>query len=210
MVVHQIEARGVKSRCVLDAMRKVERHRLVPDNLADFAYQDYPLPIGKKQTISQPYIVALMTELLRPEPDHRVLEIGTGSGYQAAVLAEIVKEVYTVEIIPELLEQAKNKLDELAYNNIHFKTADGGLGWPEAGPYDGIIVTAAARLVPEQLFEQLKIGGRMVIPCGEPHDVQILTVYLKTKDGPVAIPHIPVQFVPLTGSTQSGEFNPFG
>ena len=209
MVTHQLEARGIKNGAVLDAMRKVKRHRLVPDNLADFAYQDYPLPIGKNQTISQPYIVALMTELLLPEPDHRILEIGTGSGYQAAVLAEIVKEVYTVEIIPELLEQAKDKLDKLEYKNIFFKASDGGGGWPEAAPYDGIIVTAAARLVPEQLFDQLKAGGRMVVPCGEPHEVQILTVYEKTADGCVAIPNIPVQFVPLTGATQNGEFDPF-
>ena len=202
MVRYQIEGRGISDSAVLDAMRKVERHRLVPEHLAHCAYEDFPLPIGNKQTISQPYIVGLMTELLRPGPLDRVLEIGTGSGYQAAVLAEIVEEVYTVEIVPELAAAALETLTEMGYANIHFRNDDGGNGWPEAGPFDGIIVTAAARVVPQTLLYQLKTGGRMVIPCGDADAVQTLNVIVKTPKGTELIPSISVRFVPMTGASQ--------
>ncbi len=202
MVRYQIEGRGVSDPAVLDAMRKVERHRLVPEHLAHCAYEDFPLPIGKRQTISQPYIVGLMTELLRPGPMDLVLEVGTGSGYQAAVLAEIVKEVYTVEIVPELAVEAREKLIEMGYVNIHFRSDDGGNGWPEAGPFDGIIVTAAARVIPRTLIDQLKVGGRMVIPCGDADSVQTLNVIVKTPKGTELIPNISVRFVPMTGASQ--------
>jgi protein-L-isoaspartate(D-aspartate) O-methyltransferase len=202
MVRFQIEPRGIENPAVLDAMRKVERHRLVPDHLAHCAYEDFPLPIGKRQTISQPYIVALMTELLLPQPDHKILEIGTGSGYQAAVLAEIVSEVFTIEIVPELAVAAQEKLSVLGYTNIHCRSADGGVGWAEEAPFDGIIVTAAARVIPTPLIAQLKVGGRMVIPCGDADAVQTLAVVVKTIDGTEFIPNISVRFVPMTGQSQ--------
>jgi protein-L-isoaspartate(D-aspartate) O-methyltransferase len=201
MVQSQIVNRGVRNPAVLAAMRKVPRHKLLPADCIADAYGDYPLPIGNGQTISQPYIVALMTELLQPRPEDKVLEIGTGSGYQAAVLAEIVKKVYTVEIIKSLLEEAKLKLDAAAYSNIYFRCADGGEGWKKYAPYDGIIVTAAAKTIPEKLVAQLKIGGRMVIPIGEANEVQTLYVLEKTKDGVEAKPDIAVRFVPMTGSS---------
>ena len=202
MVRLQIENRGIRDPAVLAAMRKVPRHKLLPDIFAAEAYRDYPLPIGEGQTISQPYIVALMTELLQPQPEHRVLEIGTGSGYQAAVLAEIVSEVYSVEIIKSLSEEAKGKLDAAGYTNIHFRCADGGEGWEEQAPFDSILVTAAAENIPKTLSTQLKTGGRMVIPIGGAGEVQTLYVLEKTEDGLKAKPGIAVRFVPMTGSSQ--------
>ncbi|MFH1421239.1 MAG: protein-L-isoaspartate(D-aspartate) O-methyltransferase [Planctomycetota bacterium] len=197
MVRSQIEVRGVRNSKVLSAMRKVPRHLFVEDELRDSAYNDYPLPIGEGQTISQPYIVALMTELLEPEENFRVLEVGTGSGYQAAVLAEIVKEVYTIEIIPSLSDKAGKILKKLGYTNISINTGDGYLGWPEHAPFDGIIITCAPKNIPEPLIEQLKDGGRMVIPVGDFY--QKLQV-LEKRDGKISImDNIAVRFVPMTG-----------
>ena len=203
MVKFQIEERGVKNQAVLTALRKVPRHKLLPVDRIDEAYADYPLPIGHGQTISQPYIVALMTELLQPLPEHRVLEIGTGSGYQAAVLAEIVSEVYTIEIIDALLEKAERKLSVIGYRNIHFHSGDGALGWKDKAPFDSIVVTAAARKIPKNLISQLKVGGRMVIPIGGIDEVQTLYVLEKTRKGIEAKPGISVRFVPLTGKLQN-------
>jgi len=202
MVSSQIEMRGVTNPAVLAAMRKVERNKLVPDDLQPVAYADNPLPIGHGQTISQPYIVAYMTELLNPDPTKRILEIGTGSGYQAAVLAEIVKEVYTIEIIPALAERAKTNLEAMGYRNIHFRTGDGGLGWPEEAPFDGIIVTAAAGVIPEQLMMQLKEGACLVIPLGGTSIVQSLSVVVREGEKFKIRETIGVRFVPLTGVTQ--------
>ena len=203
MVKFQIQDRGVKDPAVLDAIRKVSRHKLLPvDSIAE-AYGDYPLPIGYGQTISQPYIVALMTELVQPKPEHRVLEIGTGSGYQSAILAEIVSEVYTIEIIDPLLEEAERRLSVMGYRNIHFRCADGAEGWKKAAPFDSIVVTAAAKNVPKALVSQLKTGGRMVIPIGEANEVQTLYVLEKTVKGIEAKPGIAVRFVPMTGSSQN-------
>lgn len=202
MVRTQIEFRGIKNQAVLAAMRQVDRSRLVLPEWIDCAYGDTPLPIGEKQTISQPYIVALMTELLDPQPGDRILEIGTGSGYQAAILSQIVKDVYTVEIIPSLSERARKKLEELGYKNIQFRVGDGGYGWPDEAPFDGIIVTAAARLIPESLLEQLKPEGRMVIPVGDEYAVQTLAVATKSERGIDIKPTIGVRFVPMTGDSQ--------
>lgn len=195
MVRYQIEARGIKDKTVLEAMRKVERHRFVPSNLAHLAYEDMPLPIGEGQTISQPYIVALMTELLELKGDERVLEIGTGSGYQAAILAELAKEVYTIEILPGLAESAQKVLDELGYRNIKVKCGDGYLGWSEFAPFDGIIVTCAPASIPAPLIEQLATGARMVIPVGERY--QELKLLVKTEKGLEERNIIPVRFVPM-------------
>jgi len=161
------------------------------------------LSIGHGQTISQPYIVALMTELLQLQPEDKVLEIGTGSGYQAAILAEIVREVYTIEIIKSLLEEAKMKLDAAGYSNIHFRCADGCEGWGKYAPFDAIVVTAAAETVPKQLISQLKIGSRMVIPVGKVNEVQTLYVMEKKDNGIEAEPSIAVRFVPMTGASQN-------
>jgi protein-L-isoaspartate(D-aspartate) O-methyltransferase len=206
MVRCQIENRGIRNPAVLAAMRKVERHRLLSEGMQGAAYVDSPLPIGMSQTISQPYIVALMTELLMPGPEDIILEIGTGSGYQAAVLAEIVKEVYTVEIIEELYDSASCKLQELGYDNIYCLRGDGGEGWPEHAPYDGIIITAAAKRIPKALIEQLKIGGRMVLPLGRANLVQTLTVGTRTDDGLELESGIGVRFVPMTGASQRSFF----
>ena len=190
---------GVKDKAVLDAMRKVPRHEFVPERLIKRAYEDGPLPIGYGQTISQPYIVGVMTELLRVDGNSRVFELGAGSGYQAAVLAEIVKEVYTVEIIKELGEQAKDRLKRLGYDNVHVKVGDGYNGWPEHAPFDAIIVTAAETHIPPPLVEQLKPGGRMVIPVGPPLQVQQLMVVEKREDGSIVQRSVmPVRFVPVT------------
>ena len=175
-MVELIRRRGVKDQRVLNAMLKVPRHLFVPPELVDRAYDDCPLPIGKGQTISQPYIVALMTEALELDEDSRVLEIGTGSGYQAAILAEIAKEVYTVERIPELLERAEKTIRSLGYTNVHFKLGNGTMGWEEEAPFDAIIVTAAAPEIPEPLVEQLKVGGRMVIPVGSELTQELLRI----------------------------------
>ena len=180
------------------ALGKVERHRLVPADQVAQAYRDRPLPIGAGQTISQPYIVALSTDLVAPEPHHVVLDVGTGSGYQAAVLAEIVAKVYSVEILETLALSARRNLSELKYANIEVKVGDGYQGWPEKAPFDGIVVTAAAPRVPPALLAQLKPGGRMVIPVGAPGDVQELLLVTKAADGRVTEKRvIPVRFVPL-------------
>lgn len=198
MVEEQIRKRGVSSPAVLEALRAVPRHCFVPAAFREEAYDDHPLPIGMGQTISQPYIVALMTELLDLEPDDRVLEIGTGSGYQAAVLSRIVKEVYTVEIIPELAREASRRLSELGYDNIHIRVGDGNEGWAEHAPYDAVIVTAAAPRVPPALIGQLSKGGRMCIPVGAGAFTQNLVLVTKDTQGVVSTrPVIPVAFVPL-------------
>ncbi len=202
MVVNQIASRGVKDTRVLNAMRKIERHRFVPEEAEAHAYEDRPLPIGNDQTISQPYIVALMTELLELKPDDRVLEVGTGSAYQTAVLAELAEEVYTVEIVEELGVRALRLLGEMGYENVHFSVGDGRLGWPEAAPFDGIIATAAPEKVPQALINQLKPGGRLVIPVGKSLESQRLMVYRKTDEGVVEEPNISVRFVPMTGGVE--------
>jgi protein-L-isoaspartate(D-aspartate) O-methyltransferase len=184
---------------VMAAMGRVPRHRLVPAAQVPYAYENRPLPIGHGQTISQPYIVALMTDLLDPKPTDVVLEIGTGSGYQAAVLAELVAKVYTIEILEPVGKRAEADLAALGYRNIAVRIGDGYLGWPEAAPFDGIVVTAAAPHVPQPLVEQLKPGGRLVIPVGAQWQVQELLVIEKKPDGStVTTRTIPVRFVPLT------------
>ncbi len=190
----------VRSARVLEALRRVPRHRLVPPAQRPHAYEDRPLPIGYGQTISQPYVVARMTELLDPQPTDRVLEVGTGSGYQAAVLAELVAEVFTIEIVEPLGRQAEQRLRELGYANIHVRIGDGYLGWPEQAPFDAVIVTAAPDHIPEPLLEQLKPGGRMVIPVGARYQTQELLLITKGTKGPrdIRIQRVmPVIFVPL-------------
>ncbi|NQS88925.1 protein-L-isoaspartate(D-aspartate) O-methyltransferase [Patescibacteria group bacterium] len=199
MVTKQIEARGVKDEKVLEAMRKVPRHKFVSDKYKSSAYYDRPLPIECGQTISQPYIVGLMSELLEPKRKDKVLEVGTGSGYQAAVLSPIVKKVYTIEIFEELGTSAKKRLNDLGYKNVEVKIADGYYGWEENAPFDCIIVTCAAGYVPPPLLEQLKEGGRMVIPVGAPFLVQSLML-IEKKNGKIISHSIcPVRFVPLLG-----------
>jgi protein-L-isoaspartate(D-aspartate) O-methyltransferase len=184
---------------VLEAMRTVPRHAFVAEDVRALAYDDRPLPIGYGQTISQPFIVALMTDLLDPEPGDRVLEIGTGSGYQAAVLSPLVDEVYSIEIVPGLGERAAAVLEELGYANVETKVADGYYGWPDVGPFDGIVVTAAANHIPPPLVQQLKPGGRMVIPIGGPFAAQHLMLVEKQQGGAVTARQVlPVQFVPFT------------
>jgi protein-L-isoaspartate(D-aspartate) O-methyltransferase len=200
MVDQQLRARGIEAPAVLEAMRKIPRHRFVPPAVRHLAYVDHPLPIGSGQTISQPYIVAYMTEAADISPDEKVLEIGTGSGYQAAVLGEIAREVYTIEIIPELAERAQKTLAELGYANVHAKTGDGYLGWPEHAPFDAIVVTAAPEQVPQALVDQLALGGRMVIPVGA--TIQHMMIIEKTPKGVVERRTIPVRFVPMTGKPQ--------
>lgn len=202
MVKYQIEDRDVKSKIVLDAMRAVPRHEFVPEKYRKEAYNDHPLPIGYGQTISQPYIVALMTELAEVTKGEKVLEIGTGSGYQAAVLAEITDSVYTIEIITELTNEVKHRFQRLGYKKITVKNADGYYGWKEFSPFDAIVVTAAAEHIPPPLIEQLKEGGKMIIPIGHPLQVQDLLV-LEKKDGKVRSKNIiPVRFVPLVRGTK--------
>lgn len=200
MVARQIEARGLADARVLAAMRKVPRHLFVPVEMRDRAYEDRPLPIGHAQTISQPYIVAFMTSALALEPDDRVLEIGTGSGYQAAVLAELVKEVHTVEIVRPLGETAMKAL--AGYPNVKVRIGDGYRGWPEAAPFDAIMVTCAPDAVPEPLVEQLAEGGRMIIPVGPQGRAQQL-VLLRKKNGVLERTEVlPVAFVPMTGEAE--------
>ncbi|MCI0416954.1 protein-L-isoaspartate(D-aspartate) O-methyltransferase [bacterium] len=200
MVEKQIRARGVKDPRVLDALIRVERHHFVPQGLEIAAYDDTPLSIGEGQTISQPYIVALMTELAKVQPASKVLEVGTGSGYQAAVLAVLAKEVFTIEIIPSLGNQAKEKLKTLGYENVHVRVGDGYQGWPEEAPFDAILVTAAPDHVPQPLVDQLKMGGRLVIPLGDFY--QDLAVLTKTEKGVNQEKIIPVRFVPMTGEAE--------
>jgi protein-L-isoaspartate(D-aspartate) O-methyltransferase len=200
MVTRTIEKRGVKDFDVLRTMRTVPRHEFVPEEQQRYAYEDRPLPIGLGQTISQPYIVAYMTELLEVNEDANVLEIGTGSGYQAAVLAEIVNTVYTIEIIEELGLQVQERFERLDYDNITAKVADGYYGWEEFAPFDGIIVTCAADHIPPPLIQQLKPGGRMVIPVGGVFQVQQLMLVLKDEAGEITMKSmLPVRFVPLLG-----------
>jgi protein-L-isoaspartate(D-aspartate) O-methyltransferase len=196
MVREQIEARGVSDPRVLDAMRRVPRHLFVPAPLRVRAYEDRPLPIGHGQTISQPYIVAWMTEALRVGPGRKVLEVGTGSGYQAAVLAAMGVEVYTIEIVAPLAEEATRALAASGARPVHARVGDGYAGWPEHAPYDAVIVTAAPDHVPQPLVDQLAVGGRLVIPVGK-RDVQWLTVLTKRKDGIAREQVMPVLFVPL-------------
>ena len=200
MVTTQIAARGVDDRCVLDAMQQVPREAFVPAPLAADAYRDGPLLIGRGQTISQPYIVALMTALVEPRENFRALEIGTGSGYQAAVLAECVGEVFTIEIIPELGLEAAARLAELGYQNIRTHVGDGYDGWPEEAPFDAIVVTAAPAEIPQPLLDQLAVGGRLVIPVGR--GSQDLVVVTRTEEGFERRVETPVRFVPMTGKAE--------
>ena len=197
MVQHQIEVRGVRDQKTLAAMRKVPRHLFVPKASLAVAYADHPVPIGNSQTISQPYIVAFMTEALELQGGEKVLEIGTGSGYQAAVLAEIAARVYTIEIIESLGRRAETLLDQCGYANVETRIGDGYQGWPEHAPFDAIIVTAAPGHIPQPLIDQLKPGGRLVIPVGE--FVQHLLKITKTHDGLLHENLLPVRFVPMTG-----------
>jgi protein-L-isoaspartate(D-aspartate) O-methyltransferase len=202
MVERQLRTRDIGSLRVLDAMRKVPRHLFMPEDVRHDAYVDSPVPIGENQTISQPYIVALMTQTVDPRPHQRALEIGTGSGYQAAVLAELVSEVYTIEIIPLLGERARGTLEELGYDNVEVRVGDGYQGWSEEAPFDIILVTAAASEVPEPLIEQLAEGGTLVMPVGRVGGIQALTTVTKT-GGEVFRTHVTsVRFVPMTGEIQ--------
>lgn len=197
MIEHQIISRGIKNDRVLSAMLKVPRHHFVDEDIQHLAYSDRPLPIGEEQTISQPYMVALMTELLRLKGDEKVLEIGTGSGYQTAILAELAGEVYTIEIIESLSQKAKNLLEDLEYQNIHFKIGDGYFGWKEHAPFHIIIVTCGPKDVPPPLIDQLADGGRLVIPIGFTY--QILTIFEKTGGKLKETESISCRFVPMTG-----------
>lgn len=200
MVRDQIKARGISDQRVLKAFERVERHRFVDSSLWSEAYNDYPLPIGEGQTISQPYIVALMTDLADVGPNDTVLEIGTGSGYQAAILGELAGQVYSMEIIESLGQSADERLRGLGYQNIHVRIGDGYRGWPEAAPFDAIVITCAPPEIPQPLIDQLAEGGKMVVPVGTYY--QELTL-LEKKDGKIKKSHIaPVQFVPMTGESQ--------
>jgi protein-L-isoaspartate(D-aspartate) O-methyltransferase len=200
MVDRQIQARDVDDPNVLTAMRTVPRHAFVRQRDERRAYADHPIPIGLGQTISQPYIVGYMTDALKLEPNHKVLEVGTGSGYQAAVCAEIARQVYTIEIIEELADSAKERLKELGYGNVIVKAGDGYFGWPEHGPFDAVIITAAAPLVPAPLIEQLKPGGLMILPLGSPYGSQVLVLITKAQDEKITSKRLlPVGFVPMTG-----------
>ncbi len=198
MLEDQIIARGIKSQAIIDAMLEIDRHMFVPDHQKKNAYSDRPLPIGYNQTISQPYIVAYMTEKLKVERNNKVLEIGTGSGYQAAILSKLCKYVYTIEIIPELAQVASKALTDQGFNNISFKTGDGYNGWVEEAPFDRIIVTAAPDKIPEKLIDQLKPDGRMIIPVGDPLSMQYLWVVTKQEGARYKKQKIlPVRFVPM-------------
>ena len=201
MVEDQLIARGIRDPRVLDAMLRVPRHELVPPELRDFAYLDRPLPIGSEQTISQPYVVAAMTEAAHVLKGARILEVGTGSGYQTAVLAELGAEVYSVEIVPELAAAAAHALARLGYEGIHLRTGDGYSGWPEAAPFDAILVAAAPPQVPRPLIAQLAVGGRLVIPVG--HERQELQVITRRRHGEVTSRLFAVRFVPMTGEAQA-------
>lgn len=200
MVDAQIARRGITDRRVLEAMRRVPRHEFVPADVAARAYEDFPLPIGFGQTISQPYVVAYMTEVLQVAPKSRVLEIGTGSGYQAAVLADLGAEVFSIEIVPQLAERAGRALARLGYSNVQVRAGDGYRGWPDAAPFDRIIVTAAPDHIPQPLIDQLAVGGRMVLPVGD--FWQRITVVTKTRRGIVQQKTMDVVFVPMTGEAQ--------
>ena len=200
LLVEHLRAQGIESDVVLDAIRSVNRHEMVPAPLEPYAYADRPLPIGHDQTISQPYIVALMTQLADIQPGDDVLEIGTGSGYQAAVLAEIGADVHSIEIVEPLARRTRALLDEMGYEAIETRIGDGYAGWPEKAPFDAIVITAAPPEIPEPLKEQLKIGGKLVVPVGEHY--QELIVLTRTEDGFERQRSIPVRFVPMTGEAQ--------
>lgn len=203
MIERDIKGRGIKDIKVLNAMAKIPRHFFVDENLRDRAYADHPLPIGEGQTISQPYVVALMTEALKLKSTDRILEIGTGSGYQAAVLAEIVKEVYTIEIRKSLADMATKRLKDLGYKNVKVKYADGYFGWEEYAPFDAIMITAAANHIPPPLLKQLKEGGRLIVPLGSTFYYQTLTLITKKKDGTIKVEQMgPVAFVPMIGEIE--------
>jgi protein-L-isoaspartate(D-aspartate) O-methyltransferase len=197
MIESQLRARGIEDARVLDAMRKVPRHLFVPEEYRWRAYDDSPLPIGHDQTISQPYIVGYMSEALELRTTDRVLEIGTGSGYQAAILGELAGQVYTIEIVPELAERARTALEAAGYRNVQVRHGDGYLGWPEAAPFDRIIVTAAPDKVPQALIDQLAVGGIMVVPVGGVYDDQVMTILRKTEKGVITRETLPVRFVPM-------------
>jgi protein-L-isoaspartate(D-aspartate) O-methyltransferase len=197
MIQTQIVARGIQDPAVIEAMKNVPRHHFVTEKFASLAYSDQPLPIGHKQTISQPFMVAYMSEALNVEPGDKVLEVGTGSGYQAAILAEMDVNVWSIEIIPELALQAKENLQNVGYNSVVVKQGDGYKGWPEEAPFDGIIVTAAPPSIPEALVEQLKTDGIMIVPVGRQNTVQTLKKITKTEDGISQTELIPVRFVPM-------------
>jgi protein-L-isoaspartate(D-aspartate) O-methyltransferase len=205
-MVERIRTRGVTDAAVLAALDTVPRHLFVPQPERPKAYEDRPLPIGDGQTISQPYMVALMTSLLELRPGERVLEIGTGSGYQAAILSRVAAEVYTMEIRRPLAERARRTLADLGYRNVHLRVGDGFQGWPDAAPFDAIIVTAAPPSVPDPLLRQLKVGGRLVIPVGDRNALQSLLVLTKRPDGGFDRSNVmPVFFVPMTGEAQRRE-----
>lgn len=195
MVETQIRARGVKDKKILQVMRRVPRHLFIPSDMAPYAYADEPLPVGEGQTISQPYIVAYMTEALALTGRERVLEVGTGSGYQTAVLAELAAEVYTVELISSLAAHARDVLTGLGYKNIHYRHGDGSLGWPEEAPFDRIIVTAAAASMPNTLQQQLRDQGRLVLPLGS--EIQELVLVVRRENEFILTRLLPVRFVPL-------------
>jgi len=197
MVEHQIVARGIHDSKIVEAMKKVPRDLFVPEKHRSSSYGDYPLPIGEGQTISQPYVVAFMTEALRLRPEDRVLEIGTGSGYQAAILAELVKEVYTIEIIETLGKRAREILGQLGYENIEVKIGDGYRGWPGKAPFDAIIVTCAPEDIPQPLIDQLREGGRMIIPVGRVGKIQHLVRGVKRQGQLVTGEVMEVRFVPM-------------
>ena len=197
MVDRQLAARDIRSERVLQAMRRVPRHRFIPEARRADAYGDFPLPIGHGQTISQPYIVAFMTEALEVQPGHTVLEVGTGSGYQAAVLSVLARMVYTIEIVPPLADRARATLEDLGYRNVEVRTGNGYSGWPEHAPFDRIMVTAAPDEVPRVLVDQLRIGGLMAIPVGT--DIQELRILRRTATGVETLRTLPVRFVPMTG-----------
>ncbi len=200
MVREQLIERGIRDEEVLKALRKVPRHLFVSEELWEEAYEDRPLPIGQGQTISQPYIVGLMTELLKVKPDEVVLEVGTGSGYQAAILSELTRQVYTIEIFRELGEKARDRLKRLGYDKVEVKIGDGYYGWEDHAPFEAIIVTAAVNHIPPPLIQQLKPGGRMVIPVGNPFQTQNLMLVRKQENGDLTIKNVlPVMFVPLLG-----------
>ena len=200
MVEQQLLTRDITDPGVVSAMRRVPRDRFVPPDQRQWAYEDRPLPIGYDQTISQPYIVAYMTQALRLTPDAKVLEVGTGSGYQAAVLAELAATVYSIEIVTQLAARARDTLSDLGYTNTHVREGDGYAGWPEQAPFDAIIVTAAPDHIPQPLVDQLALGGRLIIPVGR--DRQTLTVLTRTEDGVGQEPTLPVLFVPMTGEAE--------
>jgi protein-L-isoaspartate(D-aspartate) O-methyltransferase len=202
MVDMLVARQELRDQRVIQAMRHTPRHLFVPETVRSYAYVDSPLPIGQEQTISAPSIVALMTELLQPQPEHTVLEVGTGSGYQAAVLSPLVQHVYTIEIVEELAHSARDRLRRLGYDNITVRAGDGYRGWPDHAPFDGIIVTCAPDRVPEPLVDQLREGGRMIIPVGEQHTGQDLYVLTKQNGKIVRQSILPVLFVPMTGEIQ--------